>query len=139
MNLEFNGIKLTGNSVSDIDLEIRDILEADLRREATDEEMEKALGEITTQVKLSEYNLLVRIAEAVSELPFGKCAPLPWCRESFPLLDAPLLEWEQSKGNFLPLSKPAEYSKIECSECHNLLLVEEAEESNMCEICRKIP
>jgi len=51
MNLEFNGVKLTGNSVSDIDLEIRDILEADLNREATEEEMDKARREVAEQIR----------------------------------------------------------------------------------------
>lgn len=54
------------------------------------------MREVTIQVKLSEYKLLTKITEAVSELPFGQSVALPWCRESFPLLDVAMLEWEKN-------------------------------------------
>jgi len=44
-----------------------------------------------------EITILKRIAEAVRDMPFGESIALPWCRESFPILDQAMKDWEQSK------------------------------------------
>ena len=43
---------------------------------------------------MSDREVLERIAISVSKLPFGSSSALPWCRESFPELDAVMREWE---------------------------------------------
>jgi hypothetical protein len=51
---------------------------------------------------MSDIEVLERIAISVSKLPFGSSSALPWCRESFPELDAVMREWEaivQEKKN----------------------------------------
>jgi hypothetical protein len=45
-------------------------------------------------VTKEELAILPRIAKAVSDLPFGEHPALPWCRESFPYLDAAICDWE---------------------------------------------
>jgi len=40
---------------------------------------------------------LIKIAEAVTNMPFGESQALPWCRESFPELDAAMKEYEKLK------------------------------------------
>lgn len=54
----------------------------------------KEITEIS--IPKTEYELLVKIAKAVSQLPFGCHDALPWCRESFPYLNEPMLEWEKT-------------------------------------------
>ena len=51
---------------------------------------------------MSDIEVLERIVIAVSKLPKGSSSALPWCRESFPELDAVMREWEaivQEKKN----------------------------------------
>ena len=43
---------------------------------------------------LERLERLEGIALIVSKLPFGSSSALPWCRESFPELDAVMREWE---------------------------------------------
>ena len=45
----------------------------------------------------TKYNIknLIKIAEAVAAMPFGKSQALPWCRESFPELDIAMKEYEE--------------------------------------------
>ncbi len=50
MQLEFNGKKLEGLTQSDLDLEIRDGLEAMLGREPTDAELAVAWVEVAEQI-----------------------------------------------------------------------------------------
>ena len=38
---------------------------------------------------------ITRIAEAVLDMPFGESIALPWCRESFHILDQAMKDWEQ--------------------------------------------
>lgn len=45
-----------------------------------------------------QINNLVRIAEAVRELPWGEHPALPWCRESFVELDKAMQEYEKKRG-----------------------------------------
>ena len=44
-------------------------------------------------VESKKLEILLAIAAAASTLPFGEHPALPWCRESFPKLDAALNEW----------------------------------------------
>lgn len=47
----------------------------------------------------AQINNLIKIAEAVKNLPFGESPALPWCRESFPELDAAMKEYEGIRRN----------------------------------------
>lgn len=42
-----------------------------------------------------EITILIRIARAVQNMPFGESVALPWCRESFPALDEAMKDWEE--------------------------------------------
>lgn len=49
----------------------------------------------------NDIKILLKIAYAVHELPFGEIPALPWCRESFPKLDNAMKEWEKYKESSL--------------------------------------
>ena len=55
----------------------------------------------------AQTNNLIKIAEAVKNLPFGESSALPWCRESFPELDDAMKEYEGIQRNITNhLSRP---------------------------------
>ena len=47
----------------------------------------------------SQIDNLVKIAEIIENLPFGRSVALPWCRESFPELDRAMKKYEIMKRN----------------------------------------
>ena len=55
--------------------------------------MEDTEGTILVDTK--EYELLLKIAFTVYNMPFGENIALPWCRESFPKLDKLMKQFEE--------------------------------------------
>ena len=45
---------------------------------------------------LNQKEILIKIAEAVMNMPFGESPALPWCRESFPELDIAMKKYEKT-------------------------------------------
>jgi hypothetical protein len=68
------------------------------------------------EVDQAYFQLLEKIAQSVSKLPFGESIALPWCRESFPELDLLMLIYEKKKE---PKIKRVDRDDMRCPNCNS--------------------
>ena len=50
-----------------------------------------------------QLEVLLNVAQAVKSLPFGESVALPWCRESFPVLDNAMATFEIVEQDIISL------------------------------------